>query len=61
MISISYTGVYFSLPSPPLIPSFFLSYTGFYLAENASLSQPGFTCSKLKIETLEQGVKYVQR
>ena len=23
-------------------------------------SQPGFTCSKLTIETLEQGVKYVQ-
>ena len=22
--------------------------------------QPAFTCSKLKIETLEQGVKYVQ-
>ena len=24
------------------------------------LSQPAFTCSKLTIETLEQGVKYVQ-
>ena len=24
------------------------------------LSQPAITCSKLKIETLEQGVKYVQ-
>ena len=24
------------------------------------LSQPTFTCSKLTIETLEQGVKYVQ-
>ena len=24
------------------------------------LAQPAFTCSKLKIETLEQGVKYVQ-
>ena len=23
-------------------------------------SQPAFTCSKLTIETLEQGVKYVQ-
>ena len=23
-------------------------------------AQPAFTCSKLKIETLEQGVKYVQ-
>ena len=25
-----------------------------------SRSQPAFTCSKLTIETLEQGVKYVQ-
>ena len=25
-----------------------------------SLSQPAFTCSKLTIETVEQGVKYVQ-
>ena len=25
-----------------------------------SLTQPAFTCSKLTIETLEQGVKYVQ-
>ena len=25
-----------------------------------NLSQPAFTCSKLTIETLEQGVKYVQ-
>ena len=25
-----------------------------------SLSQPTFTCSKLTLETLEQGVKYVQ-
>ena len=24
------------------------------------ISQPAFTCSKLTIETLEQGVKYVQ-
>ena len=24
------------------------------------LSQPEFTCSKLNIETLEQGVKYIQ-
>ena len=24
------------------------------------LAQPAFTCSKLTIETLEQGVKYVQ-
>ena len=25
-----------------------------------SLTKPAFTCSKLTIETLEQGVKYVQ-
>ena len=25
-----------------------------------SSSQPGFTCSKLTVKTLEQGVKYVQ-
>ena len=24
------------------------------------ISQPAFTCSKLTIETIEQGVKYVQ-
>ena len=27
---------------------------------NYLLTQPAFTCSKLTIETLEQGVKYVQ-
>ena len=27
--------------------------------KNMSLTQPAFTCSKLTIETLEQGVKYV--
>ena len=26
-----------------------------------NLSQPAITCSKLTIETLEQGVKYVQK
>ena len=26
----------------------------------SAVSQPAFTCSKLAIETLEQGVKYVQ-
>ena len=25
-----------------------------------AITQPAFTCSKLTIETLEQGVKYVQ-
>ena len=30
------------------------------LIENHELSQPVFTCLKLTIKTLEQGVKYVQ-
>ena len=30
-----------------------------YLQDNME-SQPAFTCSKLTIETLEQGVKYAQ-
>ena len=30
------------------------------LASYLVLSQPAFTCSKLAIEKLEQGVKYVQ-
>ena len=29
-------------------------------SENCNTTQPAFTCSKLKTETLEQGVKYVQ-
>ena len=33
---------------------------GFSRAELKKLTQPAFTCSKLTIETLEQGVKYVQ-
>ena len=28
--------------------------------QKKTISQPAFTCSKLTIETLEQGVKYVQ-
>ena len=28
--------------------------------EMQNITQPAFTCSKLTIETLEQGVKYVQ-
>ena len=28
--------------------------------ENGVSTQPGFTCLKLTIETIEQGVKYVQ-
>ena len=30
------------------------------LLRKVFLSQPAFTCSKLTIETLEQGVQYVQ-
>ena len=30
-------------------------------AFQVALTQPGFTCSKLTIETLEQGVKYAQK
>ena len=30
------------------------------LVEDADLPQPAFTCPKLTIETLEQGMKYVQ-
>ena len=30
------------------------------LVEDPSATQPAFTCSKLKIDTLEQGAKYVQ-
>ena len=30
------------------------------LQSGENTSQPAFTCSKLTIETLEQGVKYVQ-
>ena len=32
----------------------------FPVANIAKSSQPGITCSKLTIETLKQGVKYVQ-
>ena len=31
-----------------------------YNSQGGTYSQPAFTCSKLTIETLEQGVKYVQ-
>ena len=30
------------------------------ISANLRYTQPAFTCSKLTIETLEQGVKYVQ-
>ena len=32
----------------------------FQLIESRNHSQPAITCSKLTMETLEQGVKYVQ-
>ena len=32
----------------------------FIYFENVFATQPAFTCSKLTVETLEQGVKYVQ-
>ena len=31
-----------------------------YKRNNVAITQPAITCSKLTIETLEQGVKYVQ-
>ena len=33
---------------------------GLYFPQTNRLTQPAFTCSKLTIESLEQGVKYVQ-
>ena len=36
------------------------AYYLFYISRFTSVTQPAFTCSKLTIETLEQGVKYVQ-
>ena len=33
---------------------------GTYQCRHFSISQSAFTCSKIKIEKLEQGVKYVQ-
>ena len=38
----------------------FCSIYGFKQLINCPTTQPAFTCSKLTIETLEQGVKYVQ-
>ena len=32
----------------------------YYSSSPGITSQPGFTCSKLAIETLKQGVKYIQ-
>ena len=38
----------------------FLNCTNSIKSRKASHTQSAFTCSKLTIETLEQGVKYVQ-
>ena len=46
------TGYFFSFPNVWFL--FFRPY------HNGFTSQPAFTCSKLAIETLEQGVKYVK-
>ena len=35
-------------------------YCPILVSEAVGFSQPAFTCSKLTIETLEQGVEYVQ-
>ena len=37
-----------------------IDYSGRSDKKYINYSQPAFTCSKLTIETLEQGVKYVQ-
>ena len=37
------------------------SFLSLHDSDNISISQPAITCSKLTIETLEQGVKYVQK
>ena len=37
-----------------------MSKNYFFYGEFGMLSQPVITCSKLAIETLEEGVKYVQ-
>ena len=36
------------------------NYRGRHFAVNLDDTQSAFTCSKLTIETLQQGVKYVQ-
>ena len=37
-----------------------LAFANVPFRHNSACSQQAFTCSKLTIETLEQGVKYVQ-
>ena len=41
-----------------ILNDFFCAANRYFIAKKQS--QPAFTCSKLIIETLEQGVKYVQ-
>ena len=38
----------------------FLTFVCILQSSTSGASQPAITCSKLTIETLEQGVKYVQ-
>ena len=46
----------------PLFHSLFITFSRFHLNEALQTvhTQPAITCSKLTIETVEQGVKYVQ-
>ena len=39
---------------------FILLFSARRIQETSAITQPAFTCSKLTIEILEQGVKYVQ-
>ena len=41
-------------------PHFDVVISGMVTCVHKRSTQPAFTCSKLTIETLEQGVKYVQ-
>ena len=51
----------FVLEEVRLLEFYFFKVNGFALAlPKKFISQPAITCSKLTIETLEQGVKYVQ-
>ena len=51
---------YIELLSRSNIVSIFSAKKILYLRVNLRLTQPAFTCSKLTVETLKQGVKYVQ-
>ena len=45
---------------PDLLWEIFICHLKLNLMTSSSFPQPAFTCSKLTIETQEQGVKYVQ-